>query len=792
MCNLLKKYKILLLVEIILFLVLLPGCFKQAEQVHSINGIVGSAAQGSSFQSVYFPVEPGVYQVRAKLDGLKDGYVYVNGGCERGGFRGFRCNGVTMFPGQTDLDFEIYVLEKNEFAYVTLDFGNREPAQIQSLEVLRTNLGAGMAVFVLILACCVLNGLVIFREGIVAGRIRKEQQMVFWGLSLSVFLAFFPYLTDYFSNGADIMFHWLRIEGLKETLMQGDQFPVRVQSYWLYDHGYAVSSFYSDVFLMIPAILRLIGFSLMNAYKMFVFVVMTATAWIAYYSFKRCTGHTYAALFGSVIYVLAPYRIYNFYNRGAVGEYLAMVFLPLVISGMYRLYTEDTDKKEYSKAKWPLIIGLTGILQSHLLTCEMTAVFMAFICVIFLKRTFRKQTFMQLLQAAALCLLLNVWFWLPLLHMMRNDTYLLSNIISHDIQYMGTLFAEFFQLYQNVGAYQEGMYHAEPFQMGISSLLMLLFVTGTLIRRFFGRKESQYRNPYDKKVLFCSVMIWSSWFMSTKYFPWDAIARIPLLGFLANSLQFPTRLFSPVSAFCAVAAAFFYLWLEEECRGPEYGALYPKLWNCGLRKELVGHIKTGIISLLIILAVGSATYHVNDIVMKYSPIWLYNAENMGTISVVNGEYLLEGTGPDQYYYHNPVAEEGLVWSDYEKNGTTILLQVKNTTQGQLALELPLTGYKGYAVECVASGTRLAEEVPYITEERGSHGDLRILVPGNFQGTIRVAYRGFAIYRIAETVSALTLLGIGIWILFGNRLFRDGFCKRAVPGNNKNLKNGKCS
>ena len=87
--------------------------------------------------------------------------------------------------------------------------------------------------------------------------------------------------------GADGSFHLLRIEGLKETLLSGEQFPVRVQENWLYGHGYAVSSFYGDLPLLFPVLLRLIGFSLMDAYKLFVLAVLAGTAIIAYISFYR-------------------------------------------------------------------------------------------------------------------------------------------------------------------------------------------------------------------------------------------------------------------------------------------------------------------------------------------------------------------------------------------------------------------------------------------------------------------------------------------------------------------------
>lgn len=748
-----KKYRVLLWMQVLLCVLVMVRCFQEESLVYSDTDLyLGTKAEVNSYTGQVFPVTPGVYQIRIKVANMQDGYLYAATSCEQSSFRALRCNGATIFPGQDYLDLEIYVLEKIDSVYVSCSYVG-EQVLISSLEVYRVNWGARILAFIVVIICLLLDAILFFRQGILSGKVKKEQQVVIWGLLFSILIAYFPYLTDYFSNVADITFHWLRIEGLKETLLKGNQFPVRVQSYWLYDHGYAVSTFYGDFFLMIPVLLRLIGFSIMSSYKIFVFVIMVATAVISYYSFKQCTGRTYAALFGSIIYMLAPYRIYNFYNRGAVGEYLAMTFLPLVICGMYRLYTENIEDSEYKKAKIPLIVGLSSILQSHILSCEMVILFLLAICVLFYKKTFRKKTFVELLETAGICLLINAWFWLPLLQMMASDKYALSSIISKNIQYMGTWFAEIFQLYPNQGTAQNGMYMAEPFQMGIASLLILCCVFSAVVYKKFSKGKLNKRNPFEYIVLFWAGFILVVWFMSTRYFPWDWISNFPVINIFVTALQFPTRFFSLVSVLSAVEAAFFILWLEWECQ------------ELTVDRKVAASVKKGTIYMLLMLAIGSAIYHVNDIAYGDSPIWLYNAENMGTVSVINGEYLLEGTQVDDYHYHAPIAEEELEWSDYQKDGTTIQLYVHNTADEDRFLELPLTGYKGYAVKSEKTEDRL----PYISQERGAHGDLRVVVPGDYQGVIKIYYEGYMSFRVAELVSLFSVISIIVYLTGRRRM-----------------------
>lgn len=743
-----KKYRILLLLEILCIILVLPGCFAQEQLVAYNNELyIGTELGITQITGESIQLKPGVYQVRVNADIPEDNLLYINVQSEQHSFRTLRCNGSNMFANQDYLDFEVYALETIDNAYITCDFIGANQAFINSMEIYRVNWGARMLLAVLMATFALIDALILFREGILNGTVKKEQQIVVWVLVAGVLLAYFPYLTDYMNLGDDTAFHLLRIEGLKESLLQGERFPVKVQNYWLYDHGYAVSAFYGDLFLYIPVMLRLIGFSILTSYKFFVFLVMVATAAIAYYSFKRCTDHTYAALFGSLIYMLAPYRIYNFYNRGAVGEYLAMAFMPLVICGMYELFTGDIDSPKYSKAKVPLVIGLSCILQSHLLSCEMTIAFMLVICIIFFKKTFRKQTFLELLKMSVICLLVNCWFWYPLLHMIGQDTYLLSEISTEGIRQMGVNLQEIFQIFQNKGTLTN-----RPIQVGIAIMLMLCAVIIVLIRKKICKKNVRCENLYDKKVLFWAVMTIATILLGTRYFPWDMFAKIPGIQFFVTALQFPTGFLAPAGAFGALFAAYFILWLEKECEG------------AFTEKIVQGYVKKGIIITLVILAIGASVYQVNDIAYELHPVWLYNAENMGTNVVGNGEYLFAGMEAQNYSYHDPVASEGLEWSDFEKQGNSMQIDVSNATDQEKYLEVPVIGYKGYRVD----GTENIDIMPYITEMKGAHGDLRIAIPGGYSGTLLIGYRGFFSYRIAEIISVITIIGVLIFVIKGRR------------------------
>lgn len=743
-----KKWGILLFLEAVLLAALLPGCFRREQILYEIRGSEISeqavrAQDTSAFRRTDLALTPGVYRVRINVpENSSDITIKVESTDAK--YKALRCNPVTLYAGQTGTEFELYVFDRLSQVSLICEFPGGNDGQVESLSLSRLNLGSRILVFCLAVLFLAGDGLVWVRGRILSGRMSWEQQLVFWGLLGAVLLSGYPYLTDYFDLAADGYFHLLRIEGLFQTLRQGRWFPVWVQSYWLYDHGYAVSTFYGELFLLLPVFFRAVGFSIMTSYKMFLFVINGAAAWIAYLSFYRCARRRLPALLGSVLYVISPYWVYNLYNRMALGETLAMMFFPLLCCGLYLLYTGDIGGKEYGKYKVYLIVGLSGIVQSHVISTEMAAAAVLTVCVLFWRRTFRRQTFVQLLQAALITLALNAWFWIPLLYMMGQDKYLFNDLVNYSIQGKGTELAGALQLWPNMGAAQTRMFHCEPIQLGIAFWAALAFYG--LLRRA-GRD-----NPYTGICDRLAGAVLAVWFLSTRYFPWDALAKVPGVRYLVTTIQFPTRMMAPATALCAFFTVFLVCWLGEASKGET--------------KRARGFVK-GLLLFLTVLGVGSAVYHVNDIAYSRPVVHLYTAKNMGTEGVSNGEYLLQGTLFLDYYYHGPRGEEGLLWIDYEKNGTEIRMTVENETAQTRYLELPLIGYRGYQLEAGES----AGESPYLTEQRGEHGDLRIAVPAGYAGALRVWYGGFPVYRLAELISALTISGLAGCFVFGKRKAR---------------------
>lgn len=103
-----------------------------------------------------------------------------------------------------------------------------------------------------------------------------------------------------------------------------------------------------------------------------------------------------------------------------------------------------------------------------------------------------------------------------------------------------------------------------------------------------------------------------------------------------------------------------------------------------------------------------------------------------------------------------------------KNGVNISIEIANTTGQPRFIELPITGYRGYGIDATALA---GEDVPVIDEQRGAHGDLKIVVPAGYEGRISVSYKGFFLFRAAEWISLLSILGTALFLI-NRKVFRN--------------------
>ncbi len=723
-----RKMRILLCIELLLLVIGIAGLFGKSGVVVGTDETEAVLTEGVSLQA-------GVYIARLYYDihqTSNSSFGVVTDDVRHGVLRS---NQVPLYEGIGVRECRFYLLNSVDRLRVELEDNDGGAISIQGVEIVTGTEGSRIFLFWVVLLSLLINGVAVFYLYHRKHPVSLMPQVVYFGVPILGLMASLPVMVDYTLSGADLVFHLMRIEALSQHISNGEFFS-KIESVWLAGHGYANSVFYADTFLVIPALLQLLGFSINSAYRLYIVIVNLATAWIGYVSFSKCFQSREVGMLGCALYTLAPYRLYNIYNRAAVGEYTAMIFLPLLAWGFYRIYTEDVKQKGYLWNWVVPTIGFTGMIQSHVLSCEMVGLCVILLCLILWKKTFAPKTFVVLATTVLMTVLVNGWFLVPFLDLMASDQYYFGNNANVLIQNRGVLLAQLFYTLQSAGSSsrfaETGMVDTEPIGIGAAMLLSVLLWIGLLVRSrrvALTQEQKVQRNAANVALLIGGMVL----AMSTCYFPWDFLSSLnKVFATLIGSLQFPTRLTSIATLCMVFVACVACLWIFREKVGIFSG------------RQLV------VVIALVALVFG--TYQVNDILMsREGLIRLYSPQGMGHSAVLGAEYLPLDANLGHMTYHAPVMGEGVAIDEYEKDGLQVNAFVTNNG-AESYLELPMLYYKGYHAKVAETG----ESLPVM---KGNNADVRVILPEGFSGTIQVQYTGMWYWHLAEVVTGVTLVGV---------------------------------
>ena len=548
-----------------------------------------------------------------------------------------------------------------------------------------------------------------------------------------VLLACLPLGFDYLVYGHDMSIHLTRIEGLKAGLLSG-QFPVRMDPEIANGKGYPFSLMYSDLLLYPAAILRIIGFSLQQVYQLYVLAVTLATALVTRYCLKKIFASEGIALTGTALYVLSAYRLTNVFIRAAVGEYSAMIFLPVVVYGFWRIYTQP---KQGSRLAWlPLAVGFSGLLQTHLLTTEMAGIFAVIFCLVMTNRTFRKPVLPALLRAAGAALVWNLWFLVPMLQYMISEACRISgkydaSTLRDSAAFLGQIFLMFGQ----GGGYSESLTMGLSAEMpltvgtvlGFGVLLFVLCLADPALRR----AEPGATRLGGWTLGFGALAIW----MASTLFPWYTIyLNVEWLSKLLGKLQFAWRFLGLATILLAVCACCALAVLR---RGK----------TSWLRPAAV------LLVLLTVIPAGFLTYEVsrNSEVVNYQSLAAIDnlAEQVG-----GGEYMPYGMADgslNAWEVTEPTFDDALTVSDYTFGTLEASFACTNTSDQEATAVLPLFSYPGYRLTA-GDGATLGEQ----------DGLIAVTLPAGYSGTVQVKFVGFWFWRLADLISLAGIVGTAVF------------------------------
>lgn len=548
-------------------------------------------------------------------------------------------------------------------------------------------------------------------------------------------VASFPLFCNALMSGHDIEFHLARIEGIYQALRAGE-FPVKVNPIQAAGYGSLSATMYPQLFLYPFALLRFVRVSLMLCFKLLLLCMNIVAALLAYFSARRICHSERIGWVCSLLYTFSLYRLNDVFYRCAVGEALAMTFLPLVLWGCYEVFWGD-------RRKWYLLmLGMTAVVQSHVLTTEICVVLLAAEAIIFLvsrRKTETGKRILSCLKAAVCTLLLNISFLVPFLYFSGQELVVLQ--MDPNVPDSVVYFTQMFTNYMKASGHNIGAAGSTQGEMPLTVGAVLLVGAILFCFQSVRKKEADAAERAGRQcLLFSAVCI----VFCSYLFPWIKLYEVPLFHTLTAPLQYTWRMLSPVSMLLCIPAAVGVVRTAED---PD------KKWIYG--------VMGGLLFL-------STTYFFDSITdgmdMMTDKVQVDGTDGGDTL------YMFYTEDARLNYYRGEAVvynKDGVqvTYSGYKKKGNNIRVHVSAEEQTQLYL--PDYYIPGYYVEINGE------------KQEALYGETLVscVVPKG-ESDIYVWYEGLPWMHVTDAISGITLLGLagyGIWKLLRHR-------KRVVGGN----------
>lgn len=537
-----------------------------------------------------------------------------------------------------------------------------------------------------------------------------------------------PYLSGHLQDGHDMPFHVSRITGLGMAL-RGGQIPAHLCFDFYNSAGGCISSaMYPELFLYFSGAMCALGASALLATKVLLILINFLTAYCGYYGAKQILGDEGGMIF-TILYLCCPYRLNDIYVRAALGEALAMAFLPLAAAGIYQLMQGD-----YKKGFWTALLGITGVLQSHIIASFLLVFFGALygmVVLLWQGRRFWADRCrpLTLLAAAAATIVVNLWFLVPFLYFSRFDLSVFheEGVLWETRVHPWQMFMESYTAgYTQYGVATRGQM---PAAVGAALLTAIVLMLYRWLRAPRGTGTQETKQEKGLMALGTAAL-----FMASTLFPWDRLVQLPIVEKTFSKIQFSWRLIMVAAVlYCMAAAAEIVL----------------------LRKEQK-QIATGIVFALAFVSAlnaGSQYFFTNDAYMldKTSErdrdmsggqyvLWQYKINDMQAMAA-------QGVHP---------LTEGAQATNLERELSDLTFDFVNQNKTEDAVFLVPQYDDTLHRASLADGQALAAAAD------GWTGLMQVTVPaGITEGTVRVYYHEPLPFRLATGVSVLAAAALAL-------------------------------
>jgi uncharacterized membrane protein len=185
----------------------------------------------------------------------------------------------------------------------------------------------------------------------------------------------------------------IRLTAFHQALATG-QFPVRFAFRLNHGYGYPIFNFAYPGGFYLGEVFHLLGFSFVNSVKLVLGMSLILGGLFSFHWLKEKFSFK-AAFLGGLVYVYAPYFLWDVYKRGSMGEVLALGLLPFFLWAV--------EKKDW----------LWGGLAYGLLVVSHNVLAFILTPVLVLYALLSAYSWQKIVKALFLGLGLTAFFWLP-------------------------------------------------------------------------------------------------------------------------------------------------------------------------------------------------------------------------------------------------------------------------------------------------------------------------------------------------------------------------------------------
>lgn len=683
----------------------------------SVNDVVKNSGKTKEFLwGPYKPLQKGSYTANISYSSEMDQSCFATSAGEQAALFQSSKGQLSARLHETAYQFEV-TDDVDEFQLVFYYNGIGE-FTINSISIVANNSQLKRLAVEFIALVLLIDGALVFIQ-----KDNNEKKLILALVGITTLVSL-PMFIHGIHDGHDLGVHYLRIEAIVQALRSG-QFPARISSITLYGLGYPFSIYYNDLYLYFPAVLRLLGFSIDAAYKIYAAAFNLITVMLSYFSFKNIFKNRKIACILTLLYTASAYRLLNIFIRGAVGEYSAQAFLPLIALSLYRIYNQPVKNiRDIFRNALLLAAAMTMIIGAHVLTTIMVCFIMLLVFLYFFRKSFQKETLFTFILAVVFSLLLNAYFLVPFIDYYFNVPTLIRSFVSNEltmIQGFGVYFSQFFAFFQNVHGSID-VQVGDRMQMTPGLPLMCAFVIGCYFK--FVKKGQKY---FNFLLSFSFLTLW----LASDLFPWDWLILHFSPWRIMIQIQFPYR-------FLGIAILFLTL-----------------LAGCILKNKEISYLQPAAVCSAVVMSLWfmSSLFNGSEIIYIYDTSSLYP-------TYTGLEYLLEGSSREKIttgvYTENMAAAEVMF-----RNSNTLRLYCKTgDVKGKHLVDAPVYAYKGYHV-IDTNGNEYA----YFP---GNENRINFELPDGFDGEVTIVFRDPAYWRVALWTSIITAAVIGSWALLSRK------------------------